>query len=37
LGGGGKPELAQAGGSDNGKINEALAVAKPWVEGKLKQ
>jgi alanyl-tRNA synthetase len=33
--GGGKPELAQAGGMDNGNLDEALAVAKPWVEGKL--
>jgi alanyl-tRNA synthetase len=33
--GGGKPELAQAGGTDNGKLDEALALAKSWVEGKL--
>jgi len=33
--GGGKPELAQAGGKDNGKIAEALAKAEPWVKGKL--
>jgi alanyl-tRNA synthetase len=34
--GGGKPELAQAGGQDNGKLAEALALASPWVEQKLK-
>jgi alanyl-tRNA synthetase len=33
--GGGKPELAQAGGNDNGKLDEALAVAKNWVKEKL--
>lgn len=33
--GGGKPELAQAGGADNGRVADALAVAKGWVEGKL--
>jgi alanyl-tRNA synthetase len=33
--GGGKPELAQAGGKDNGRIAEALAKAEPWVKGKL--
>jgi alanyl-tRNA synthetase len=34
--GGGKPELAQAGGQDNGKLAEALALASPWVKEKLK-
>ena len=34
--GGGKPELAQAGGRDNGKIAEALAKAEPWLEEKLR-
>ncbi|MEX2161004.1 MAG: alanine--tRNA ligase [Anaerolineales bacterium] len=33
--GGGKPELAQAGGKDNGKVAEALAVAKGWVEANI--
>jgi alanyl-tRNA synthetase len=33
--GGGKPELAQAGGKDNGRVAEALAKAEPWVKGKL--
>ncbi len=33
--GGGKPELAQAGGKDNGKVSEALAKAEPWLEAKL--
>ena len=35
--GGGKPELAQAGGRDNGKIAEALAKAEPWLKEKLGQ
>lgn len=34
--GGGKPELAQAGGTDTGHIAEALALAAPWVEEKLR-
>jgi len=33
--GGGKPELAQGGGTDNGKLDEALAVAAAWVAEKL--
>ncbi len=33
--GGGKPELAQGGGTDNGKLDEALAVAGNWVKNKL--
>jgi len=33
--GGGKPELAQAGGKDNGHVAEALAKAEPWVKSKL--
>jgi alanyl-tRNA synthetase len=35
-GGGGKPSLAQAGGKDAGRINEALASVIGWVESKLK-
>ncbi len=34
--GGGKPTLAQAGGKDAGKMLEALASVKDWVESKLK-
>ena len=34
--GGGKPTLAQAGGKDAGKLPEALASVKGWVESKLK-
>lgn len=33
--GGGKPELAQGGGTDNGKLDEALAVAANWAAQKL--
>jgi alanyl-tRNA synthetase len=33
--GGGKPELAQAGGKDNGRVAEALAKAEPWMKSKL--
>jgi alanyl-tRNA synthetase len=33
--GGGKPELAQAGGEDNGSLAQALAKVEPWVERKL--
>jgi alanyl-tRNA synthetase len=33
--GGGKPELAQAGGTDNGKVADALAVAVRWLKEKL--
>jgi alanyl-tRNA synthetase len=33
--GGGKPELAQAGGVDNGRVAEALAKAEPWVKEKI--
>jgi len=33
--GGGKPNLAQAGGKDTNKMDEALALVPGWVEGKL--
>jgi len=33
--GGGKPDLAQAGGKDASKMEEALALVTGWVEGKL--
>jgi alanyl-tRNA synthetase len=35
-GGGGRPDMAQAGGKDVSKINEALAYAKTVVEGQIK-
>ncbi len=35
-GGGGKPTLAQAGGKDASRIDEALASVAGWVESKLK-
>ncbi len=35
-GGGGRPTLAQAGGKDPSKIDEALASVPKWVEEKLK-
>jgi alanyl-tRNA synthetase len=35
-GGGGAPHLAFGGGKDAGKLPEALASVKGWVEGKLK-
>ncbi len=31
-GGGGRPDLAQAGGKDPAKLDEALAVVPGWVE-----
>jgi alanyl-tRNA synthetase len=34
-GGGGRPTLAQAGGKDAGKLDEALAGVKDWVEQHL--
>lgn len=34
-GGGGKPTMAQAGGKDPEKMNEALAQVKDWVRAKL--
>ena len=34
-GGGGRPNLAQAGGRDASKVKEALAVAKAELEGSL--
>ncbi len=33
--GGGKPDLAQGGGSDVGKIPEAIVAAAAWLRGKL--
>jgi len=30
-GGGGRPDLAQAGGKNPEKLNEALAAVRPWV------
>ncbi|MEZ4862969.1 MAG: alanine--tRNA ligase [Caldilineaceae bacterium] len=35
-GGGGRPNLAQAGGRDAAKLDEALAGVKAWVENNLK-
>jgi len=35
-GGGGKPTLAQAGGKDAARLDEALAAVTGWVESKLK-
>jgi alanyl-tRNA synthetase len=32
--GGGRPDMAQAGGTDPGKLGVALAGVKAWVEGK---
>jgi alanyl-tRNA synthetase len=34
--GGGRPDMAQAGGKDISKIDEALALVEPWVEKHLK-
>jgi alanyl-tRNA synthetase len=33
--GGGRPDMAQAGGTEPGKLPEALASVRGWVEGKL--
>jgi alanyl-tRNA synthetase len=33
--GGGRPDMAQAGGNDPAAIPEALASVKGWLEGKL--
>jgi alanyl-tRNA synthetase len=33
--GGGRPDMAQAGGTDPAKLPEALASVKDWVEAKL--
>ena len=33
--GGGRPDMAQAGGTDASKLPQALASVKAWVEGKL--
>jgi alanyl-tRNA synthetase len=34
--GGGKPTLAQAGGKDPARIEEALASARSWVKDRLR-
>ena len=33
--GGGRPDMAQGGGTDATKIDDALAAAKTWIGGKL--
>ncbi len=33
--GGGRPDMAQAGGSDTGGVGEALALVEPWVRDQL--
>jgi alanyl-tRNA synthetase len=33
--GGGRPDMAQAGGNDPSKLDEALAAVAPWVEAQL--
>jgi alanyl-tRNA synthetase len=33
--GGGRPDMAQAGGNDPAKLDEALAAVAPWVEARL--
>ena len=33
--GGGKPDMAMAGGSDASKLDEALAGVASWIEAKL--
>jgi alanyl-tRNA synthetase len=33
--GGGRPDMAQAGGNDPAKLDEALAAVAPWVESRL--
>lgn len=35
-GGGGRPDMAQAGGKDAGKLNDALATVPDWVAANLK-
>ena len=35
-GGGGRPNMAQAGGKDSAKLSDALASIAPWVEEKLR-
>jgi alanyl-tRNA synthetase len=32
--GGGRPDMAQAGGTEPAKLPEALASVKAWVEGR---
>ncbi|MBF0143575.1 MAG: hypothetical protein HQL59_09005, partial [Magnetococcales bacterium] len=33
--GGGRPDMAQGGGSEPGKLDEALAQVAPWLAGQL--
>jgi alanyl-tRNA synthetase len=33
--GGGRPDMAQAGGNDPGRLDEALAAVVPWISAKL--
>ena len=33
--GGGRPDMAQAGGSDPAGVNDALALVEPWVRQQL--
>ena len=33
--GGGRPDMAQAGGNDPARLDEALAAVAPWVEATL--
>jgi alanyl-tRNA synthetase len=35
-GGGGRPDMAQAGGKDAGKLDDALATVPAWVTANLK-
>jgi alanyl-tRNA synthetase len=35
--GGGRPDMAQAGGNDPAKLDEALAAVAPWVQARLGQ
>ena len=34
--GGGRPDMAQAGGNDPAKLDEALAAVVPWVESQMR-
>jgi alanyl-tRNA synthetase len=33
--GGGRPDMAQAGGTDASRLPEALASVQPWLEARL--
>jgi alanyl-tRNA synthetase len=35
-GGGGRPDMAQAGGKDAGKLDDALSTVPAWVSSNLK-